>query len=443
MKLPNIDKNSYLSIYIANQSIYASLSYVDYNSGRNYVLRDFTDICNNSNDIYTYDFWNSYFTGLREKFNWEIFREKNVLPVVSEGVGVSSVSIHSNSNGIDSEKLISVLRQVSYDINFLNINAGYLSKVFNGISEKVGYEDIVYLNLDLFSFEITRFTKQTPGTSLSQPQRKGLIVNSSKIDWVYRENLINNISNSKLKAFMSAQLNDSRLSNMWANYVLNPSFDKLNGTLQDILRSYITVQLLTFLNDNGTKFENIGGIAPSTLIIVTGNMLRCLNSEKLFLSLIDGLELNGEVDIILDTNSEVIRFGRNLVEGIESKEFVVSINDVFSNVNKVVIPNVSNKDRKVILTGNIQSAENGNKEIFAFSPEITFIELNNAKEFISGRFVQGAFWGEKYQTFEIYSDPRNVTYSRLVVDGRSKPVVYGPDLRTNKFKINQWLNENS
>lgn len=443
MKLPNLDKNSYISIYLDSSSVYTSLSYVDYSSGRNYILNDFTDISGIKENIYTFEFWDGFFKSLREKFNWEIFREKSVIPPTSEGVGVNVLTFHLNSDSFSSQKIISVIRQISYDINIVNVNNEYLKSLFTGISKKVGYEDILFLNLNLTDFGVYRSIKPSGRNSLNLPLVHESTIYTSNIRWDIHENLINNIYNTKLKAFMASELNEVRLANAWANFVHSPSFDIQGSVIQDILRSYITVQLLTVLNDNGDKYSVVGEKNDKTLIVIAGDLTRCLDLKKLLLGVIDGLELFGEMDVIIDKDMKLMTLGRCMVDGIQSNEFVFSINDIFNNVTKLFTPVVSSKDRKLILTGDVQSSKYEQKEIFAFSPEITNIQLHNDKEIVSGKFVQGTYWGKNYMDFEIFSDPSNVTYSNLVIDGRPRPIVYGPDNRSNKFKINQWIDESN
>lgn len=443
MKLPNIDKNAYLSVFLNNQTIYANLAYVDYTSGRNYILSDITQV-DDKEVVYSFDFWNEYFDCIREKFNWEIFREKNIIPITAEGIGLGALTVHISGHHYDVDKILGFLREVSFQIKFKVVTSDYIRRLMDGVSSKVGYEDIVYINLDLFDFDIFRFKAIGENRNLSQPLNQNGIFEDASIRWLKKENLIENISNTKLKAFMSHEVNAQKLSNLWANFVLKPSYVKNNTILQDLIRSYITVQLLSILNENQNKFTQIGATSNTTLLILSGTLLSILDPQELYLSLIDGLELGGELDVLIDNKGQFLTFGRNMVEGIESEEYVVSINDIMNKVKKIVLANVKTAGkRKVIFSGKLESSSHGEKEIYAFSPEITVVPLNNKKEFVTGKFIQGAFWGDKYETFELYSDERTVTYSELIIDGRTKPVVYGPDARTNRLKINGWINENS
>lgn len=444
MKLPNIDKNAYLSIFLRNQTIYANLAYVDYTSGRNYVLSDITYIHNDEEIVYSSEFWNEYFSKLSEKFNWEIISNKNVVMISAEGVGVGAVTVHISGHSFDVDKVISHVREVSFEISFKVVNQDYIRRVLDGISPKLGYDDVVYINLDLFDFDIFRVSKEGGPKLLNAPSNIPSNYQSAAIRWPKKENLVTNIHNSRFRAFFSHEVSTQKISNTWANYVSNPVYFKSNPLVQDLIRSYITVQLLSILNDNGKKFENIGSTGNSTLVVLSGGLLSVLDPQELYVSLIDGLELMGECDLLFDKKGTFLSFGRNLVEGIESSEFIFSNNDVFNRVRKLVVAQSQvSKSRKVIFTGKLESSSQGEKEIFAFSPELSVIELNNKKEFVTGKFVQGALWGNKYQTFELYSDPRSVTYLELIIDGRPKPVVYGPDPRSNRFKLSGWINENN
>jgi hypothetical protein len=444
LKLPNLDKNAFLSIYIKNSDIYADLSYTDYNSGRNYILSDVTKLNNDKGLIYSSTFWSEYFGGLRLRFNWEILRGSEIVNMSAEGFGLSAISLYISGRKLETDKLITSIREISYDINIFKVTDEYINKMLDGISHKVGYEDIIYLNLDLLNFDIYRYTHAINANLLNMPLNSNSSFTHSSIDWEKSEHLIDNVKNSKLRAFFSTQANEDKITNTWANFT-NSQFSELgNPLMQDIIRSYITIQLLTLLNENGKKYENIGSQRNSTLIVVTGNLIPVLGMNKLKIALLDGLELRGDIDIIFDTNSSFIRRAKSVVEGIENTEFIVSVNDIINNVSKIVISEGNNSgNRKVIFTGKHESALIGEKDVYAFSNEITTIPLNNNKEILTGRFVQGSFWGEKFQTFEIFSDPKTVSYKELIIDGRSKPVIYGPDSRSNLYKLNAWINENN
>jgi len=45
------------------------------------------------------------------------------------------------------------------------------------------------------------------------------------------------------------------------------------------------------------------------------------------------------------------------------------------------------------------------------------------------------------QKFDIISNPEKIHYKNIVFDTRHKPIVYGPDAKSNKLKFSKWFSE--
>ena len=55
------------------------------------------------------------------------------------------------------------------------------------------------------------------------------------------------------------------------------------------------------------------------------------------------------------------------------------------------------------------------------------------------KFVKGAYIKNAGEMIEFILDPEKIAIEKLFVDCRPKPVIYGPDAKTNKNKISQWF----
>ncbi|KKQ10799.1 MAG: hypothetical protein US23_C0023G0003 [candidate division WS6 bacterium GW2011_GWE1_36_69] len=99
--LPMLEKNSYLSLVISDNNIWAHLAYTDHNANREYILSDFTDLNplkqRLDDDFFTKNFWYEYFDNLEKVFNWNIV-DKNAYGIFSfrkfqeEGDGISGIT---------------------------------------------------------------------------------------------------------------------------------------------------------------------------------------------------------------------------------------------------------------------------------------------------------------------------------------------------------------
>src|SRR5512133_1412976 len=105
--LPMLEKNSYLSLVISDNNIWAHLAYTDHNANREYILSDFTDLNplkqRLDDDFFTKNFWYEYFDNLEKVFNWNIV-DRNGYGIfsfrkfVEEGDGIAGIRILMDEN---------------------------------------------------------------------------------------------------------------------------------------------------------------------------------------------------------------------------------------------------------------------------------------------------------------------------------------------------------
>ena len=59
---------------------------------------------------------------------------------------------------------------------------------------------------------------------------------------------------------------------------------------------------------------------------------------------------------------------------------------------------------------------------------------------IEGEFKNGAYMiPNREKFFGFISTPDNKKYESILVDGRIRPIVYGPDSYSNKLKLQTWI----
>jgi hypothetical protein len=73
------------------------------------------------------------------------------------------------------------------------------------------------------------------------------------------------------------------ISNIWGNFLLNPSLENKSELLQDFVRSYITVQLLSLSSENSQVNRDFGVRPGKSLIWITGDLLSIPEFRKLLL----------------------------------------------------------------------------------------------------------------------------------------------------------------
>jgi hypothetical protein len=58
---------------------------------------------------------------------------------------------------------------------------------------------------------------------------------------------------------------------------------------------------------------------------------------------------------------------------------------------------------------------------------------------LNGKFLNAHLYDE--EKYDISKSSAAWSYDKVIVDGRSKPIVYGPEPKNNKLKMSAWVNE--
>lgn len=455
--LPVLEKNAYLSVVIKDNHIFANLAYADFAAGRTYILSDITDLAplkfRMDDMVFSNNFWFEYFEALEGEFGWEIvdrgWKESfKFVDFENEGMGVNGIKVLVDDNQPFFSNIFSSLKEFSKDITLRTIDDNYVKNLMSGLAQRLEYDDIIWIDLDLSHFSIFRYRNMSVPKNYfdKQPEIVKQFV-SSKIDWNNEIGLVDSIRNSKLQAFIATEVSSEDLINRWANFIAH-SVDNVSDLLiEDILRSFTTVQLLSLKSDNKGKFEGFGQKVGNCAMVVTGKIPRLLPKKLLMLSIIDGLELEGSFDLFVDSSNSLLSYGKNLIEASSSRDILVVKSDVLPPASKVLIPELrtSKAKNKVVFSAKVQSQDFDSKEIFAINPtfEIFPIPYINNKVIIEGELRNDAVLSfTKGSEFDFVSSTGGVLYDSLIVDTRFRPVVYGPRNMDNKVKLHVWLNGN-
>ncbi len=441
-QLPIVDKNAYLVITHSTGALYASLFYAHYDAGREYVLTD-TSAYPDAFETLDHSFWAGYFAELESKFGWKLLSEDEALDGIyhvdkftDEGTGVSQIKLRIAGTADNKSWLIRTLRSFSQDIKVeIYDPMEDLSKVETILKHR-GYDDVLVLDLDLLRFDGWRIGSSS--VSPSSPKH-------AKIAWTRtngRNGLINTILDAKFKAFLSSARRKAEIQNMWANLVATPPLASEDPTIADLIRSYITVQLIS-LTHSQKLLANDFGLASGSACVVSGDILRLLDRKTLALAIIDGLQLKGSFDLYVDYDNLVQASTDQLYAGVNAGNFIVNQNLVFPDITRVYIPDMRKftKKKKVVFDG-LLDASSGQQHIYVLAGDYASIDLEGVAEYT----LEGSF-NKDFSPFVAGEDLSMVASSygkggklkQIIVDARAKPVAYGPDPRANRDKLTEWL----
>lgn len=445
-----LKQNAFLTLLIKDNFIFANLAYSDLAAERTYVLSDSTDLSplkfRLDDSTFTKSFWFEYFNSLEKMFDWDIVDRTfegtfNIKGFVREEEGVSGIKVLIDDNQPFFKNIFISLKDFSKDIALKVLDDKYMEIIGRGMMDKFGYNDVVWIDLDLSHFSIyrTKLTRTQAGIFNKEVESE-IKFTSSKIDWNNEIGLIDFVKSSKLQAFLAVDSSTEDISNRWANFVAHNSEYVSDPVLHDILRAFTTLQLLSLKQSNKEKLENIVG--ENCGIFVSGNIGKLLKKRDLFISIIDGLELEGVVDVYIDKESKILSFGKSLMEKEASEDIVVFKGDVLPKVLKLLIPDVPSKSKnKVIFSGKCLAQNSESKDIFALGSALQFIKLPalGEKVVIEGELKNGAVFSHFNSSgVQFMSNTKSMIYDYLVIDGRSRPIIYGPSVQSNMVKLKIW-----
>ena len=440
--LPVLKKNAYLTVLIKDNYIFANLAYTDLSAQKTYMLSDKTDLSplkfRLDDNVFTKNFWFEYFDSLEKVFDWDIVNREwgddfRIKDFEREEVGVSGIKVVVDDNQSFFKNIYLSLKEFSKDIVLRILDDRYMEVLTKGLVERLEYDDIVWLDLDFSHFSIFRGRSNREGE---------VIFSSSKIDWSNEIGLIDFVKSSKLNAFLSVDSSSEEISNRWANCIAHGYEYITDATLNDVIRAFTTLQILSIKQSNRKKYEDIG--KGNTAIILTGKIPGLLQFRELLFCLIDGLELDGIFDIFIDRDSKLYTFGKSMIEKEESQNIVVLKGDILPKATKLLIPEVPSKSKsKIIFSAKIYSQLLEPQEIYSLGSSLEIFKLpqRDEKLLIEGELKNGAVFSHlASKQLQYISSKKILEYEYLVVDGRSRPIVYGPSAHENRVKLRIWGN---
>jgi len=447
---PLVDKNAYLGIHISRNRITANLAYSHYGAGRNYILTDTVRYDEERDDISDQQFWDEYFNTLEESFNWEIVQRTgntyslvNSVPFSDEGKGVSGVNFALNYTLPKKIKLLSILHTYLPTAKLTTTDAKFYLKILPPIMSKLEYDELLYLDADPEKFDLYRLDLTRDKLGAVTPK-----LLQTKIHWDSKDHLIESINDKRLKAFASVDVENSQVVNMWANFLIRPTEKTEDPVLHDLLRSFLTVQSMTMFNNKKDVFAQFGQVGRRSLFVITGRLASLMPGRALVLGLLDGLQMRGSFDLLVDKDHRIELFGDEYSRGINAQDYIVPRSVLASSASKVFVIEVPGRkgEKRVAFTGEILS-KGKKRDVFALSPELVRMKLADNSEEISenivltGKFVKQAYVEGLSEEINVISDLEKLPIDSVFMDARYKPVVYGPDFRANISKLKQWMGE--
>ncbi len=456
MEASSLSKNAFLSIYISHSFLCANLAYTDKSSDKSYFLKDKTFLPNNlkaftNSEIVEY--WLNYFKTLEKKWGWNLLEKPkvsedglkvNFLSFKSEGFGIAGCKVSVSKNNADYERIFESLRRFSLTIKIVGLSKDTDEELLGKFANTIGYEDVLLLDLHTRFFKVARAEKKETRAkkNLGNMHLLDYEHNDLKVHWGDVRELLKLLNAGKYKTFLSKHIPSNLMSNVWGNFLQNPVFKTDSELLRDFVRAYITIQLLSLCSDNPRIARDFAVKPGRNLLWLTGDLMEIPKFEELLISVIDGLQLRGVFDIVLDTNSLIYTFGKAFCLGEKSDEIFLTKETFLPKFTMVLAPDIDLKpdNRKTVFHGTLFNRKGESSDVFAMSSEITQINIKDSESmYLEGRFVKNAYLEKYRKGFEFHCLQDGISWEKIVLDCRIKPVTYGPNIRANNIKFNMWL----
>ncbi len=449
-------QNAYLSIYISHNFLCANLAYVENDTNRSFFLKDKSFLPDNFEDLTEpelFEYWLNYFKALGKKWNWELLdppkpSKKGLVMDLkkfsSEGFGVSGCKVSVSKNNPNYRKIFDSLRRFSLNIKIVGISRDSDRELLEKFATAIGYEDILLLDLHSRFFKLARVERKEGEVKkdLSKIHTPEYIYNNVKVRWGEVDELLDLLNAGKYKTFLSKHTPSDFVSNIWANFLRNPIFKSDSELLMDFIRAYVTIQLLSLANENPRIAKDFGVKPTKNLLWITGDLIEIPSFKELIVATIDGLQLQGVFDLVLDNESLIYTFGKTFSAGEKSDEIVLTRKSFFPPFTKVFVPDISvnPESRKSMFYGTLFGRKSSSLDIFAMSSEITEVNIKDPESmYMEGRFVKDAYLEFFKKGFEVHFAENGIYWEKVIFDCRAKPVTYGPSIRANNIKFNMWL----
>lgn len=445
--LPLLEKNASFATYVSPSCVFSHLGYSHYDAKRSYFLTErsgYSGVYKKFVSSFGYNLLALY-SAFEKKHDWHFLNDScegvsdsiyEIEPFQDEGKGIHTLRANVSSYVSDVSTLVGRMRERVPGMNINVLTPNDVKLRLSSLAKQLQYEELFLLDMNLLRFDIYSVKETGEKQKLTHLNKYGYDGLHIKQHWSKKQSLVDQIRSSKLQAFLLTDLKSESVVNKWANFIHNPTHITSSSVLSDLIRGYITVQLLSFYNEHLDMFKGLGKIGKKNGIIVCGDLVNLISEREMLTCVLDGLQLEGIADLIIDRESLFYTFGKNLAEGVNSSELIVSRKDVFPEILKIMVPKLSKKTRQVVFSGT-ENKEGEIKSVYALSPDLTIINIDAESDF-KGEFIKGAKLGEN--SVEI-TDESDEVCSKVVIDGRFKPVVYGPDVRTNRRNISYWYSE--
>lgn len=243
----------------------------------------------------------------------------------------------------------------------------------------------------------------------------------------------------RLSSLLSVNLERNVLKDMVANLFARRTNSSISVETWDILRALITASLLNF---NDASFRRFGIETDAAALVITGDMVKVMPQNHAFIAVVDGLQLRGRYEVVVD------REYRFMLGGADSdvSGFICPLKELYPHRYLYLSTERGGSGRhgRPAFWGRIKSYKD---EKSGVEKEVSIVGQTGSINMFD---VKGGgklyIKPEKSAYFpNLKKEKKDLTHefgdriSKIIIDCRKIPVVYGPDVETNNARLSDWI----
>lgn len=432
-----------LTLFISDVGIQAVLLYENLAIKRSYILTDFLTC--DCYDLFVMDGFaallKDFLTGLSSKWNW-IFFDKissgdvdvfSIKALATEGVGLSSFRVIIDKDNPYFQNILEDIRSISPEIKILFNDETPSYKLMELFFLKYGYSDVIKVNLNIHKITLERYKFKNLKETLAN-------IHLPKFDFFKEKKLHNNVealfplaTQKEFKAFLTLVSEEKHILHNWINFInnINP-FDN-SYVVQDLVRSFLLLNLMSLYYENKDKFKNLFSGAKS-LLWIEGSLVNLVSESILFSTIVDAFQLRGDFDVISS-------FGKGssilFMDWLDFNPLWTPLKSNIVTMSKYsTAENMKEKNsHKVFLRSTLHRKDGSREMLYAMTDKVNILDINDFRGILEFRNMNN----DILYTVDFNKEPFPV--KKYFIDSRFRPIVYGKSPKENKNNFIKWFDD--
>lgn len=451
-----IGQNSHLVVTLSGGTLSCLLIVADYETGVSFSEHISCRIPKRFDINSLDDLLKNLLTQWEKDIDWDLVDCNTgvCLPLAEGGSGIAGAALYVSSEYFDkkySSSLLGTKAQLIEDRDLIEGAVQYL-RILNTTNMV-----FVFLNWDSFT---VLYLDESSAESVSEVSDAGTHVSEFKVE---RSNRVTQLEQS-IRRLLTVNIKKGDLMNLYQNVTTEKINSSNSQEIWDVFRSSITASLFNLKDKCFSKF---GMETEDAHLVITGDLTRFMPENQIFLAVVDGLQLRGKYKVFIDNEDRILAG----LKTFKSRDFPCPVKEVYppgymylstekggsgkigqeSFRGKIAyVPSFEGKSETDLVKNNKSddSSKASNSKVTDRSIEDEYLvgQVGQIYSFSlngKGKLYLKPSKAVYFPNLEREKDQFRLDFgediTRLVIDCRMIPVVYGPDYNANYKRVSEWI----